>query len=84
MKSAVDEINRISESLPPGKAAELLRFARSLAGKVEIKEKELDGDAEWERIITDPRPRPKLEAVRRRLEKLAREGKLEPLDLNKM
>lgn len=81
MKSAVEEITRISQMLPPGKAAELLDFARSLAGK---KEKELDGDAEWERIINDPRPRPKLEAVRKRIEKLVREGKTEPLDLDRM
>ena len=84
MKSAVAEITRISLSLPPGKAAELLDFARSLAGKGEMKEKELDGDVEWERIINDPRPRPKLTAKINELEKLIAEGKDEPLDLDRM
>ena len=84
MKSAVAEITRISQSLPAKKAAELLDFARSLADKTKAKEEELDGDVEWERIVNDPRPRPKLEAVRKRLEKLIREGKTEPLDLDRM
>ncbi|MEO7297361.1 MAG: DUF2281 domain-containing protein [Verrucomicrobiota bacterium] len=84
MKSAVEEITRISQSLPPRKAAELLDFARSLAEKNTAKEAELDGDAEWERIINDPRPRSKLEVVRKRIEKLIREGKDEPLDLDRM
>ncbi|MGI8965213.1 MAG: hypothetical protein ACR2H1_03885 [Limisphaerales bacterium] len=83
MKSAVEEITRISKSLPPRKAAQVLDFARSLAEITKTK-KEPDGDAEWERIINDPKPRPKLEAVRKRLEKLAHEGKLEALDLSKM
>jgi hypothetical protein len=85
MKSAVAEISKISESLPAKKASELLRFARALAASAKPKRKtaELDGDAEWERIISDPRPRPKLEAVRKRLAKLDREGKLETLDFKK-
>ncbi len=84
MKSDIEEITRISESLPPRKAAELLDFARSLAGKKETEEKELDGDAEWDRIISDPRPRPKLAAKIKELEELIAEGKDEPLDPNRM
>ena len=84
MKSAVEEITRISLSLPPGKAAELLDFARDLAHKTKAKEKELDGDTEWERIIKDPRPRPKLAATINELEKLITEGQDEPLDPDRL
>ena len=41
---------------------------------------ESDGDAAWERIIADPRPRPKLEAF---MEAAAAEGE-KPLDLDRM
>jgi len=40
-----------------------------------------DGDAAWERIINDPKPRPKLEAFAKAA--LA-EGGEEPLDLNRL
>jgi hypothetical protein len=39
-----------------------------------------DGDAAWERIITDPRPRPKLEAFM----KAAMADGSEPLDLSRL
>ena len=90
MKSAVAEITRITRSLPPKRAAQLLSYARSLQrppsrkSKGAKREEELDGDAEWERMINDPRPRPKLEEVRRRIERLEREEKLEPLDFDKL
>ena len=84
MSNAVEEINRISQMLSPNKAAELLDFARLLVDRPDAKESEVDGDAEWERIINDPRPRPKLEAVRQRIKQLMREGKTEELDLNRM
>lgn len=84
MKSAVAEISRISGLLPPRKAVLLLNYARRLAASKKPKQKkEPDGDAEWERIIADPRRRPKLKAVRRRIDKLIAEGKTEPLDFNK-
>jgi hypothetical protein len=84
MKSAVAEISKISELLPPRKTAQLLNYARRLAVSAKSKpKKELDGDAEWERIIRDPRPRPKLEAVRKRIDKLIAEGKVEPMNFNK-
>jgi hypothetical protein len=39
-----------------------------------------DGDAAWERIISDPRPLPKLEAF---IEQAVKEGS-EPLDLDRL
>jgi hypothetical protein len=39
-----------------------------------------EGDQHWEKIINDPRPRPKLEAF---IEKARAEGS-EPLDLDKL
>jgi hypothetical protein len=42
---------------------------------------EEDGDAAWERIINDPRPRPKLIAY---MEAALAEGESKPLDLDKL
>lgn len=53
--STVEEIEEAIGKLP---AAERARLAESLPKLVP----ELDGDALWEAIIRDPRPRPKLEA----------------------
>ncbi len=86
MKSAVAEISKISESLPAKKAAELLQFARKLAASAKPKRKvaELDGDAEWERIINSPRSRPKLRAKIKEIEKAIAEGKTEPMDFSRL
>ena len=64
MKSAVAEITRISHLLPPRKKAQLLDFARALqSGRGHSPlAKPKHGDDEWERIINDPKPRPKLAA----------------------
>jgi hypothetical protein len=86
MKSAVAEITRISLLLPPRKKAQLLGFARALqseriqppAAKPKL------GDDEWERIINDPTPRPKLSAKLKQLQRLAAERKDEPLDWDRL
>lgn len=80
MKGAVVEITRISQALPPRKAARLLQFARALEQGVSPRARgePRDGDAEWERIIKDPRPKPKLAAKLKELERLAIQGKDEP------
>jgi hypothetical protein len=86
MKSAVAEINRISHALPPRKKAQLLDFARALQSGRELSPptKPKHGDDEWERIINDPTPRPKLAAKLKQLERLATEGKDEPMDWDRL
>ncbi|MGA2865881.1 MAG: hypothetical protein ABSF95_15520 [Verrucomicrobiota bacterium] len=87
MKSAVAEITRISQSLPPRKAARLLEVARALQGRRKTPPalaKVKNGDAEWERIIHDPRARPKLAAKLKQLEQLAAEGKDQPMDWDRL
>jgi hypothetical protein len=86
MKSAVAEINRISQSLPARKKARLLDFARALQSGPELSPlaKPKHGDDEWERIINDPRPRPKLASKLKQLERLAAEGKDEPMDWDRL
>jgi hypothetical protein len=86
MKSAVAEINRISHSLPPRKKAQLLDFARALQSGREPSPlaKPKPGDDAWERIINDPTPRPKLAAKLKQLERLAAEGKDEPMDWDRL
>jgi hypothetical protein len=86
MKSAVVEINRISHALPPRKKAQLLDFARSLQSgrKPSPPAKPKPGDDEWERITNDPTPRPKLAAKLKQLERLATEGKDEPMDWDRL
>ncbi len=86
MNSAVAEITRISHSLPPRKKAQLLDFARALQSGHSLPSlaKLKSGDAEWERIIKAPRPRPKLTAKLKQLERLAAQGKDEPMDWDRL
>jgi len=86
MNSVVTEITRISHSLPPRKKAQLLDFARALQSSHSVPPlaKPGRGDAVWERIISDPKPRPKLTAKFKHLARLAAEGKDEPMDWNRL
>ena len=86
MKSAVAEITRISHELPPRKKAQLLDFARALQTGRTLSPvaRPKTGDKEWERIIDDPTPRPKLAAKLKQLERLAAEGKDEPMDWDRL
>ena len=79
---SADLAARIAEeaaALPPEKQSTVLDFVLFVKQQGNSPAAE-DGDAAWERIINDPRPRPKLEAFMK--EALA-EGS-EPLDLERM
>ena len=80
----LDLAARIAEeaaALPPEKQSAVLEFVLFVKQRAgHSAEVESEGDAAWERIINDPRPRPKLEAFFRAAEA---EGS-EPLDLNRM
>ena len=52
--STVEEIEAAIRSLTPDKRAQLADSLPTLVPK-------LDGDAEWDRIVNDSTPRPKLE-----------------------
>ena len=83
MAAITDEVTRICQELPEEKANELVNFARFLRQQVHAKagQSPPNGDAAWERIISDPAPRPKLDAfVKQALE----EGAAEPLDYDKL
>jgi hypothetical protein len=73
MSAASLELIEIVDGLPEDKAREVVDFARFL--------KEQAGDAAWEHIVADTRPRPKLDAF---VAEALREGKSEPLDANKL
>ena len=73
MSAVFQELISIVEELPEEKAREVVDFARFL--------KERSGDGAWERIISDTRPRPKLEAF---VADALREGTSEPLDVDKL
>jgi len=75
MSEQTEEILRVCEGLPPEKQRAVAEFARSLLAEGAT------GDGIWERIIADPKPRPKLEAF---LKYSQLEGKTEPLDLNQL
>lgn len=84
MKAAVEtELMEISRKLSPKKRREWLNYGRTLYTQTEKKPAavEEDGDAAWERIIADPKPRPKLRAF---VERVLREEKGEPMDLKKL
>ncbi len=71
-----------SASLPPEKQSAVLDFV------LFVKERsaqataagESEGDAAWERIIADPRPRPKLEAYLKSIE----HEETEPMDFDRL
>jgi hypothetical protein len=86
MKSAVAEITRVSHLLPPRKKAQLLDFARALQSGLGPSPvaKPKRSDDEWEKIINDPTPKPKLAAKLKQLERLAAEGKDEPMDWDRL
>jgi hypothetical protein len=73
MSVVAEELVEIVGGLSEEKAREVVDFARFL--------KQQSGDQEWERIIGDTRPRPKLDAF---VADALREGKSEPLDTNKL
>jgi hypothetical protein len=73
MSSVAEELVAIVDGLPEAKAREVVDFARFL--------KQQAGDLEWERIVGDARPRPKLNAF---VAEALREGKSEPLDPDKL
>jgi len=73
MSAVAEELVEIVDGLPADKAREVVDFARFL--------KQQAGDLEWERIISDARPRPKLNAF---VAGALRQGKSEPLDTNEL
>ncbi len=63
--SAVEELTQICAGLPAHKVEELVDFARFLEARAAVQSarvEESPGDAAWEKIIADPKPRPKLDA----------------------
>ncbi len=73
MSAAVKELIAIVDALPEDKAREVVDFARFLQQQA--------GDREWERIVSDPRPRPKLDAF---VADVLHEAPAEPLDPSRL
>ena len=74
---------RIAEegaALPPDKQSAVLDFIRFAKYLDEQGEPLSEGDAAWERIIADPRPRPKLEAYLKSIEN----EPTEPMDFDRL
>ncbi len=72
MSVETQELLSICEQLPEAKRVELADFARFLLAR--------EGDERWEQIISETKPRPKLEAF---LKESAGEGS-EPMDLKRL
>ena len=81
--AAQTELLELSRKLSPKQRRELLKYGRALYAQEEKKPAmvEEDGDAAWERIIADPKPRPKLRAY---VERVLRGEKGEPMDLKQL
>ena len=73
MAAMTNELAEIIRDLPEEKAREVVDFARFLQQQA--------GDIAWERIISDARPRPKLDAF---VAEALREEPSEPLDPGKL
>jgi hypothetical protein len=73
MSAISKELVDIVDGLPEEKAREVMDFARFL--------KHQAGDLEWERIIANGQPRPKLDAF---VTSALQEGPAEPLDPSKL
>ena len=67
--STVQEIKAAIQSLPPAERAKLVADLPALFP-------ELDGEAAWERIIREFRPRPALSAL---LDQVERESRADPM-----
>lgn len=83
MPPVADIARRIAEeaaSLPPEKQSAVLDFVLFEKQRAAAEQGEEDGDAAWERIIADIRPRPKLVAF---MQESATEGD-EPMDLTRL
>lgn len=76
MANATEELVKICGDLPEDYVEALVDYARALQNG----EAEADGDKEWDRILNDPRPRPKLEKF---IAEAEAEGEAEPLDFDK-
>jgi hypothetical protein len=72
MSVETQELLSICEQLPEAKRVEVTDFARFLLAR--------EGDERWEQIISETKPRPKLEAL---LKESAAEGS-EPMDLKRL
>jgi hypothetical protein len=72
MSGETRELIEICERLPQEKRAQVADFARFLLAR--------EGDAQWERIVNDPQPRPKLDEF---LKQSRAEGS-EPLDVDRL
>lgn len=84
VKNAENQLLELSRALTPRQRRELLTYGRRLRAKPGKSARTVareDGDAAWERILNDPRPRPKLRAY---VERVLREEKAEPLDPAKL
>jgi len=71
MPEVIDLAARIAEesaSLPREKQSSILDFILFIKQRAAHPEAIEDGDAAWERIIADPRPRPKLDAYLKSIE----------------
>ena len=73
MSTVSQELIEIVDKLPEEKAKEVVDFARFLQQQA--------GDLAWENIISDTRPRPKLDAF---VADALREEPAEPLDPTKL
>jgi len=72
MSTVADDIIHVFNALPKDKQAELADFARFLLARQD--------DEVWDRLLADPRPRPRLDAF---LRESAGEGD-EPLDQSRL
>jgi hypothetical protein len=87
MANAVTELKKVAGSLPEDLAEQVLSYAlflQSRPANVQRGKQESEGDAEWERILADKQPRPKLEARLRQVKKQVAAGKSEPLDFSRL
>ena len=73
MAAMTHELAEILRELPEERAREVVDFARFL--------QQQSGDAAWERLIAETRPRPKFDTF---AAEALREGSAEPLDPSKL
>ena len=87
MANAVTELKKVVGSLPEELAEQVLNYALFLQSRPASGQQDkgqLEGDLEWERILSDKQPRPKLEARLRQVKKQVAAGKSEPLDFSRL
>jgi hypothetical protein len=91
MTSAIAELTKVAEAMPPKAVRQVLDYARFIQASQPVKpgtkkprKRAQDGDAQWERLLAEKRSRPKLAAFMAEVERDIVAGCTKPLNVDEL